>query len=166
MKLKKILFTCGFVCLLGVIAFAAEQMLLSVQVKETPLRATPSFLGKVLATVPYTEQVELLKEQSGWFNVRVLKDRAEGWMHTSALTKKKIVLKPTEKDMQKMAADPDAVALAGKGVFGPESEQGYKKKYSHANYAVVDNMEKIVVSQKQIVAFIQQGELAPQGGVE
>jgi hypothetical protein len=92
--------------------------------------------------------------------------KQEGWMHGSALTKKKIVLKPTAQDMEQMAAEPDSIALAGKGIFNADSEKGYRQKYTTANYAAVDAMEKIVIAPKQMAAFIQQGELTPQGGAQ
>ena len=84
-KLIKVVLPGGLICLLTVTIFAATQ-LMSVQVKEGKVRSTPSFLGKIVATVAYTKQVEMLKEKGDWMQVSVPKDDTKGWMHSSALT--------------------------------------------------------------------------------
>ncbi len=53
---------------LAIGSLAAEKMM-SVSVKETPLRATPTFMGKIVTVLQYTDRVEVLEERSGWARV-------------------------------------------------------------------------------------------------
>ncbi len=144
---------------------AYAQGVMSVQVKETPLRSSSNFLGKVVAKVAYTEQVEVIEEQAGWSEVNVISSGQNGWIHSSALTSKTIILNPGIDDIER-ATSSDEIALAGKG-FGPEVEEQYKQDNSGANYVVVDTMEKVVVSEQQMIKFLEAGGISPgEGGVE
>ena len=138
------------------------QNLMSVQVKTAQLRATPSFLGKIVTTVAYAQQVAILKEQGAWVNVTVPGTSTEGWMHSTALTKKKILLNPSASDISQ-AASSDEIALAGKG-FNAQVEEEFKAGNSQVNYAPVNKMETIVISQTQMSKFLQQGGVTPEGG--
>ena len=51
------------------LAQAPKQM--SVTVKETQVRATPSYMGRILAVLSYGDRVDVLAEQNGWARVRV-----------------------------------------------------------------------------------------------
>ncbi|MCP4401182.1 MAG: SH3 domain-containing protein, partial [bacterium] len=149
-------------CLLVFMAFhapAEAETLLSVQVKEAQLRSVPSFLGKIVTTVAYAGQVEVVGEKGDWKNVAVPETSTKGWMHSSALTKKTIILKAGKKDIEKFASS-DEIALAGKG-FNQEVENAYKKGNSSVNYDAVDQMEKIVVSQPEMEQFLTAGDVSP-----
>ena len=147
-------------------AFSAySQGIMSIQVKETPLRSSPNFLGKVIAQIGYTEQVEVISEKAGWSEVNVVSSGQNGWIHTSALTSKTIILDPGVDDIER-AASSDEIALAGKG-FGPEVEAQYKADNSGVNYTVVDKMEKVVVSEDKMAKFLEAGGMSPEeGGAE
>jgi len=86
---------------------------MSVQIREGRLRTTPSFLGKIIGSVRYGDRVAVLEEKSSWLLVSP-PNADRGWIHQSALTVKKIVLRPGEEDVRK-AATTDEIALAGKG---------------------------------------------------
>ena len=62
----------GVVC--GLIALAATaavaQTMMSVQVQSGQLRATPSFLGTLVGSVAYGEQVQVVQTQGPWMKVR------------------------------------------------------------------------------------------------
>jgi hypothetical protein len=161
-KLKIVLLTCFLFYLFTFTAFAQEQRLMSVQVKEGQLRSAPSFLGKIVTTISYTKQVEVLEEKGAWMRVALPGTSTEGWMHSSALTKKKIILKPGVEDISQ-AASSDEVALAGKG-FNAEVEEQFKSENSNVDYNAVDKMQKIVISQKQMQQFLKGGGLSPEGG--
>jgi hypothetical protein len=150
------------VCLLAITATAQAQM--SVQVQQAQLRSTPSFLGKIITTIAYAKQVQVVEEQGDWMKVIPAGSSTEGWMHTSALTKKKIILKAGEEDVA-LAASSDEVALAGKG-FNAEVEKEFKAQNSEVDYNAVDKMEKIVISQNQMQAFLTKGGLSPEGGTK
>lgn len=139
---------------------AFAQKLMSVQVKKGQLRSKPAFMGKILATISYTEQVDILEEKGDWFKVQW--QGREGWMHASALTKKKIIRNPGADDIE-LAASGDEVALAGKG-FNADVEEQLKNRRGNLNYQAVDDMEKTIASPDRIRIFLQEGNLSPEGG--
>lgn len=158
-------YVCILLVMLAVVilpAIGPAQDLMSVQVKNAQLRATPSFLGKIVSTVVYAQQVTILQEQGAWVNVAVTGTGSEGWMHSTALTKKKILLNPSASDISQ-AASSDEIALAGKG-FNAQVEEEFKARNSQVNYTPINDMETIVISHTQMRQFLQQGEVTPEGG--
>ena len=143
---------------------AAAEKMMSVQVKDGKLRAAPSFLGKIVATVSYGDRVELKEEKGAWSRVGFTGGGAEGWIHTSALTRKKIILKAGASDVSQTASS-EEIALAGKG-FNKQVEGEFKTKNPNLDFTWVDRMEKIVVSQEQMQRFLKEGELSPKGGAQ
>ena len=139
------------------IAQTPKQM--SVTVKETQVRATPSYLGKTLAVLAYGDQVNVLAEQAGWARVRL--PSGEGWVHLSALSSKRIALQSGSQNVGTGASSGE-VALAGKG-FNQEVENKYKQD-NQLDYAWVDRMGAFTVSAEEVVAFLEQGELNPEIG--
>ncbi len=133
---------------------------MSVQVKEGQLRSTPSFLGKIIANPSYGDRVEIIQDQGSWKKVAV--GGVQGWMHTSALTTKTIVLKAGAQDVRTSATGGE-LALAGKG-FSEEVEKQYKNLNRNLDYAWVDRMEKFQVSSNQMQAFLKQGKVMPAEG--
>lgn len=150
---------CALALAAGVVVAAPK--LMSVQVREGQARETPSFLGRVVATLGYGAQVQPKEEKAGWARVG-LPGGAEGWMHMSALTPKKIVFRSGAADAQK-AASADEIALAGKG-FNAQVEQQYRARHREADFTWIDRMEKFGVPPEQLVAFLRQGEVNPRGG--
>ena len=155
----------GFLLLAAVSVPAASPKQMSVTVKETQVRASPSYLGKVLAVLAYGDRIQVVDSQSGWAKVSLPAGKAvasgsppqkEGWVNLSALTDKKIVLKSGASDVGTTASSGE-VALAGKG-FNREVEAQYKEN-SGLDYAWVDRMETFEASPEQIAAFLLQGGL-------
>ncbi|MEW5818479.1 MAG: SH3 domain-containing protein, partial [Spirochaetota bacterium] len=90
--------------------------------------------------------------------------KGDGWVHSSALTAKQIVLKAGDKDVQQSASSSE-VALAGKG-FNKEVEAEYKEK-NNIDYTWIDQMEKIVFPPDKLLAFLSEGGLKPvEGGAQ
>jgi SH3-like domain-containing protein len=137
-------------------AEAPKQM--SVQVKSGQLRATPSYLGKLVAPIAYGQRVSVLQAQGEWVNVR---DEAghTGWMHQSALSTKRIVMKAGAEDVEASASG-EELALAGKG-FSKEVEAEFKAKNKEISFAPIDRMEKIVVTPEEMAKFLAEGEVKP-----
>ena len=133
--------------------------MMSVQIKRSDVRSRPSFLGAVVGRVSYGDQVQTYGGQAAWIKVRLQGQAIEGWLHRSALTTKKIVLRAGDQDVRQAASN-DEVALAGKG-FTPEVEAGYRQKNPGLNYAQVDQIETFRVNPGQLAAFIQEGGLTP-----
>lgn len=154
-------------CTLVMFAFASAQAgptKMSVQVRKSEVRGRPSFLGKVLATVSYTDEVEVLKEQGTWMQVRT-KAGVEGWMHKSALSKDKIVAKAGASNVE-TSADQRELAMAGKG-FNQEVEDKFKERNKDIDFTWIDKMEKIKVSSEQMQAFLDKGKVVPtEGGAQ
>jgi len=128
---------------------------LNVQVRNGKVRATPSQLGKVVADVAYGAKVEAGTLQNGWYPV-TLPDGKTGWLHESALTKKRIVMSAGTGDAA-TGASSDEVALAGKG-FNAQVEAKMKAD-GKLDYTWVDRMAAFKVSEDQIASFRAQGKL-------
>ena len=136
--------------------------MMSIQVKKGEIRSTPSFLGRIVARVSYGDRVYVREKRGSWVKVGLQGKSNGGWIHSSVLTSKKIVLNPGAADVQTSASS-DELALAGKG-FNKQVENEFKGKNPNINYAWIDRMEKFVVSQKRIKQFLKEGKLAPEGG--
>jgi uncharacterized protein YraI len=145
-------------------AIAAEQpKAMSVNVKETQVRATPSYLGKVLGVLAYGDRVEVAGSQAGWVKVSAPAKGLSGWVSESALTAKKVVLSSGSSEASQQASSGE-VALAGKG-FNSQVE-GENRKDASFDYATVDRMERIAVAPEAMDAFVKAGELSSLGGAK
>jgi hypothetical protein len=162
-KFKTSLIIFLLICLNGFPTFAAEQKMMSIQVKKGEIRSTPSFLGIIVTRLSYGDRVYVQEERGPWVRVGLQRNSSKGWIHTSILTSKKIVLNPGAKDVQTSASS-DELALAGKG-FSKQVENEFKGKNPNINFTWIDRMEKFVVSQKRIKQFLKEGKLSPKGGL-
>jgi uncharacterized protein YgiM (DUF1202 family) len=142
-------------------ATAAAPSTMSVQVKAGQMRAQPNFLGKVNGTLAYGDQVTILGTQGDWMQVQA-KSGQTGWMHTSSLSKKKIVVKAGANDVGTTASG-EELALAGKG-FNSDVEADFKAKNKEIDFTWIDRMEKIRIPPAEIAAFLNEGGVKPAGG--
>lgn len=144
---------------------ALSENMMSVQVRETQVRGTPSFLGKITANLVYGDRVEVLEQGRGWVKVVIPGGGGEGWVSQSALTEKQVVLKAGSEDVSTSASSSE-VALAGKG-FNEQVEAQYKSE-TNLDYTWIDRMEEISFPPDELVAFMLQGDLSPseEGGAE
>ena len=156
MKLQKISLAGLLILSLSSASFAADTM--SVQVKNGQLRATPSFLGKTITPVAYGDAVTIVQQQGEWYNARSASGAA-GWIHQSALTKKKIVLKAGAENVENSASG-EELALAGKG-FNSDVEADFKNKNKDIDFGPIDRMEKIKVTPQEMEAFLKEGGIQP-----
>ncbi len=154
--MKKYLIICCCIWLVASSSWAAKQM--SVQVREGQLRSRASFLGAVKAQVAYGDRVTVEKSQSGWCQVSTASGKT-GWIHESALTRKKVIVDSGMSDAR-TGASGEEVALAGKG-FSEEVEAAYKKENKKIDYTWVDWMGTLIVSEKQMLSFLEKGGLIP-----
>ncbi len=160
MRLVRVLLVFGFVVLLVSVTWSDSGMM-SVQVKEGQIRSTPSFLAPITGVVSYGDQVDVLRQEGDWFEVRSNRSRS-GWIHQSALTRKRVVLRPGGESAP-VAASGQEVALAGKG-FNAEVESRYSKTHRGADYASVNRMERRMVSPREMTTFLKEGGLRPAEG--
>lgn len=135
---------------------------MSVQVKKCQLRNQPSFMGRIVRTLSYGDQVTVSEKKESWLNVVPSAKGSAGWVHVSALSTKQIVLNPDSRDAPGSTTSGE-IALAGKG-FNQQVEQEYKKQNRGVDFSWVDKMEQIVISQQDIQSFLQEGGLAGEGG--
>ena len=159
---KTLILILSIICIGGITALAAGWPSMSVQVKKGDVRSTPSFLGKIVARLSYGDPVRVQGAKGPWMLVDLV-DSGNGWIHKSALTRKKIVLRAGQTDAQQ-TTDSDEIALAGKG-FNEQVEGEFKAQNPNIDYTWIDKMENIVISRKQMLEFLQEGDLNPAGGV-
>ncbi len=145
------------------LASAVQAETLRVQIQNGQVRSKPSFLGEVIATVAYGQNVEILSVQNGWQQVRTGEGKT-GWLHTSALTSKRIGA-PTGNGTVRSTASSDEIALAGKG-FNSKVEAEFKAAHAEIDFAWVDKMAGMNASPAQITAFIKAGGLKQDGGIQ
>lgn len=136
--------------------FAVDNKVMSVTIKTTQVRSRPSFLGKVLYNLEYTNRVEILESISGWFLVKSDKNIESGWVSSSALTEKKLVLNSNASDID-MNASGSEVALAGKG-FNSQVEESYKNG-NGVDYTWIDKMELIEIPIEDVIVFLEDGNI-------
>lgn len=151
----------GFL-LISTITLAAAMK--SVQIKTGALRSKPSFMSKIVAKVAYGDRVEAVDNKDGWSKVTLAGVKQSGWIHDSALTHKKIVLTAGQSNVAQGATG-DEIALAGKG-FSEQVEREMKAKNPRLDFKMIDQMEKIVVSDSQMQNFLKEGQVSPQGGAQ
>ena len=160
-KLKSIWFLLLLIVSTGLTVYAVEKKMMSIQVKKGVVRTQPSFLGKIVSQLPYGDQVSVQNAKGAWYLIAKPEKRTNGWIHSSALSQKKIVLKPGASDVEQ-AASSDEITLAGKG-FNKQVENDFKSRNPQVDFKWVDTMEQVVISQNQILAFIKEGQLSPKG---
>ncbi len=143
------------VCFLLMASAALAAETLYVQVRSGQLKNKPTFLGVVIASLPYGDTVRLDAKQGDWRKVTSLKNGKTGWMHISGLTDQRVVLHPTNKDIQ--TAQGSRLSLSGAGA-NKEIEKQYQER-TELDYSKVNQMENDSVSAKDISGFIRSGKL-------
>lgn len=132
-----------------------------VSVKTASLKAGTGSFSKTTASVGYGDVVIVLQANSKKVQVQVSGNAAKtGWIAAGSLTKKKIVKNASGGTVR---ASTDELALAGKG-FSEAAENAFKSTNKNADYADVDKMEKITVSDSDAESFVKEGQLT--GGAE
>jgi uncharacterized protein YgiM (DUF1202 family) len=134
---------------------------MSVQVRSSELRDSPSFLGGSVAPVVYGEQVEVVGQQGNWMKVNA-SSGTKGWIHQSALTKKRIAFSSGGADVE-TGASGEELAVAGKG-FNSDVEKKFRVDHTDIDFAWVDKMEQMKVSPRESKSFLTEGSLQPQVG--
>ncbi len=135
----------------------STQQTMSIQVQTCQVRATPSFLGEVVAKLEYGRQVQVLEDRPGWKLVLVPGVSSRGWVHESALSSKKIVLQAGTEELRHQATTGE-IALAGKG-FNQEVENEYRARNQNIDFSRINRMEKTGPDIAGIRDFARQGQL-------
>jgi hypothetical protein len=148
------------VCLFIALALAATTM--SIQVRETQIRSTPDYFGKIIGKAAYGDQVIIEGTKDGWKKVRLKRSGQSGWVNSSALSEKEIKMVAGGRGT-KEAASSSELQLAGKG-FNPEVEKEFKNRNKEISFRWVDKMEQIKISEAEKQKFAKEGGLTLNGG--
>jgi len=145
-------------CLLlsGVAGAASAATQMSVQSEKAAIRATPGPFAQTIATLGYGDRVNVIAEQGAWSQVQTAAGQT-GWTQTASLTKKKVVLQAGSSDVSRTASG-EELALAGKG-FNSQVEGEFKAKNPDVDFRWIDYMEKIKVTEPQMIRFLREGGL-------
>ena len=144
--------------LIGLIGFgqvARADDSLSVQVRNTKLRSEPSMWSNGVASLSYGDPLTKISGDEPWFKVKTSHGQV-GFIPSSAVTTKKIVLS-SRGASGAASVDQSDVVLAGKG-FSKEAEAAFASS-SKANFAEVDAVERVKVSEGEARQFMQAGQL-------
>ena len=125
-----------------------------INVKSASLKSSTGFFASTTGTVSYGDEVKVLALSGNYAQVRTTTGNKTGWIAKSSLTSKRIAASGNTAN-----ASAKEIALAGKG-FSPEVEAQYKKEGGTINYAAVDEMERINISDRDLLNFIEEGRLS------
>ena len=131
--------------------------MMSVQVQTSQLRSSPSFLAGIIGEVVYARQVQVLEERAGWMHVAVPRSTLSGWLHGSALSRKRIVIQAGSEDVER-AATTGEIALAGKG-FNEQVEQEFRSRNPGLDFRMIDQMQASRPTMARIAQFAREGRL-------
>ena len=142
---------------LSATAVIAAAETIFVTVKKISIRKDRQFYAPTVAEAVFRDQLVVLAREKDWVRVRFM--GFEGWVHVSATAAKAVSV--TAKDATGGVSQDD-VAFASKG-FDATVEREYSKGKPQANFAGVDRMEQLTVSEKTLTDFRQAGNLRPRG---
>lgn len=124
-----------------------------VAAKTVALKASTGFFARTNCTLNYGDRVTVVQVSGKYLEVQSASNSSlRGWTATANLSAKQIVSGNTA------AASAKEVALAGKG-FNQEVENTYKAN-GNLNYADVDKIELLSVSEDELKRFLEEGRLA------
>jgi uncharacterized protein YgiM (DUF1202 family) len=132
-------------CLLLATALPAKTMN---TLSDAVLRDSPSFNGKVVATLSRGTPIVLLHEEGGWFKVQA--GEKQGWLPTSALCAKPMSLKMAATRIGTGPPDSEIDLVLGKNA-------PVRAKDSRRNYDAVDKMENFGMSPEECATFLRTG---------
>ena len=153
---KPLLFA-GLAVLLAVSVALAASATLFVTVKQASIRKDRQFYATTVATAVFRDRLTVLAREKDWVRVRF--NGVEGWIHISATATKAVTI--TAKDATSGISQDD-VALSSKG-FDASVEREYRKGATRADFADVDRMEQLAVSEKTLSDFRKAGNLRARG---
>ncbi|WP_407425319.1 hypothetical protein [Treponema sp.] len=125
-----------------------------VSVKSSALKSGTGFFAKTIGKVEYGDKLIVIEGNSKKTKVSPVNNQnVAGWIANGSLTAKKIA-----KSGSSVNASSNELALAGKG-FSEEAEKAFKSENKNLNYDEVDKIEKITVSEKELLNFVSEGHL-------
>jgi uncharacterized protein YgiM (DUF1202 family) len=128
----------------------------SVKIKETKLRTKPQHWSSSVANLKYGDRLLKLKEEQGWTQASFTGKKI-GYIQNSAVSDKKILLSTAETAL--LESSPGEAILAGKG-FSKSTEADFSQKNPSANFSEINRLEKIKLSDQEMLTFVKSGKLA------
>jgi len=144
------------ICLiLFVVGFAAAQSAgstLFVAVKTLTLKSGTGYFDSNKGTLKYGDKVTVIKTSGKYAEVKSEKNHSvTGWTTTTSLAKRIATGSSNSVSTKELA-------LAGKG-FSQETEKSLKSRGTNLNYAEVDKTEAIIVRDREVKRFLEEGQL-------
>ncbi|RIL09855.1 MAG: hypothetical protein DCC75_05615 [Proteobacteria bacterium] len=139
---------------------AVDENAAYVKVKNTKLRSSPQLFAPVLSDLKYGDKLTTLETSGSWYKAIDSRGR-QGYVHTSAITDREVVLQASNRDFS-TAADTSDVVLAGKG-FNKEVEKEYAAANANLDFKAVNEMEKYKVTDSELRSFVKSGKLNAEG---
>jgi hypothetical protein len=146
-----------FCLALFVTGFASAQIsrggTLYVAIRTVTLKSSTGFFAGNRGTLNYGDRVTVLQVSGRYVEVRSASNSSlTGWTASANLTTRQVVSGNTS------TASAREVALAGKG-FNQDVENSYRAQ-ENLNYADVDRVEAITVSESDLRQFLESGRLS------
>jgi hypothetical protein len=133
---------------------------LSVEVAATKLRLQPRHWGASVLDLKYADRVAVVAREGDW--VKVEKDGKQGYLHSAALTSRRVLIRGAESGSINVRADQSDVVLAGKG-FNAQVEDSYSEGTPEANFAALDQALGLTATEKRaeekLEKFVKDGGL-------
>lgn len=141
----------------SVVAAAVKQEYVYVEVNASKLRPQPAHWVAGSQDLHYGDKLAKLSQNGAWLKVKTNQGQ-EGFVHQTAITSRKVVLKLGQAEDPDISADASDLVLAGKG-FSKEVEENYSAKDSSLDFKSVNQLEQIKISEKEVSDFLVAGKL-------
>ena len=153
--MKKLLFL--FILGIMIAGFVSAQVAsggtLYVAVKSVSLKSSTGFFASTRGTLNYGDRVTVLQVSGKFVEVRSANNSSlTGWTPSANLSARQIISGNTG------TLSARETALAGKG-FNQEVENAYRTR-GNLNYADVDRVEAVVVTETGLRRFLEEGRLS------
>ena len=142
------------ILLSGLLCLSAAAETVQVTTRENAVRSDCRFFAPVKLKVSLGDQLTVKGRKGDWYLVSV--EDVSGCIHKSAVEARRFA--SAGRGAASGGTSADEVSLAGKG-FNPQVEAGYRNSGTNLNYAAVDEISRISVSEKSLELFVQQGGL-------
>lgn len=151
-KIKSIVLSAMLLSTASVFAAPKPQY---IQVQNAVVKAKASQFAAGAGNLKYGDEVTVIEvtKDKTWTKISSSDGKIQGWVPTTSLTQKKLIVKVASKS----SANASELALAGKGL-----DKSFEKIYSDMtsiSFALVDKIESYSCSDKDVIAFIKEGQL-------
>lgn len=138
----------------SILTVSAGAETVQVTTRENAVRNDCRFFAPVKLKVVLGDRLNVSGRKGDWIQVNA--KGVSGCIHKSAVEDR--TFSTAGRGAAAGSASSDEVSLAGKG-FSPQVEAGYRKSGKNLNYAAVDEISRLTVSEKNLETFVKQGGL-------